>query len=291
MASRADTTVRLPDGRTLGYIDWADTGGMPVLHFHGVPSSCLEGQHLASQIEENGLGVRLISIDRPGHGLSDFQRRRKLLDWPNDVVAVANALELEKFAVLGYSGGGPYALACAFKIPKRLTSVAVVAGMPPPSAPKFLDGLGATDRRLIRLARRAPWVARAALRVAGSLAARDPERSATEFEKELSEADRAVFADPRLRLIVNEMFLESIRNGTRGVVHEYKLLGRSWGFALDAIEVPVQFWQGEEDEVVSPAHAEYQAGEVRDSKLGLCKGVGHLLNNYRWREIARSLTA
>jgi pimeloyl-ACP methyl ester carboxylesterase len=86
------------------------------------------------------LEVRLIAVDRPGYGMSDAKRGRTLLDWPDDVIELADALSLEKFAVMGVSGGGPYGLSCAFKIPERLTKTVIVGGMGPAIAPGSNEG-------------------------------------------------------------------------------------------------------------------------------------------------------
>jgi pimeloyl-ACP methyl ester carboxylesterase len=101
-----DRTIRLLDGRRLGYAEWGDPGGRPLFFFHGWPGSRIEG-YLGDEAAR-ARGVRLIAIDRPGMGLSDFQQHRTLVDWPDDVVQVAAALGLNRFAVLGISGGGPY---------------------------------------------------------------------------------------------------------------------------------------------------------------------------------------
>jgi pimeloyl-ACP methyl ester carboxylesterase len=111
--------IELRDGRQLGYAEWGDSAGGPLLFFHGWPGSRLEGR-LGDEAAKT-CRVRLIALDRPGMGLSDFQSRRALVDWPDDVVQLADALGLERFAVLGISGGGPYAAACAWKLSDRLT--------------------------------------------------------------------------------------------------------------------------------------------------------------------------
>jgi pimeloyl-ACP methyl ester carboxylesterase len=98
-----DRTIRLRDGRQLGYAEWGDFGGAPVLFFHGWPGSRIEGR--LGDEAARVTGVRLVAIDRPGMGLSVFQPRRTLVDWPADVVELASALGLDRFAVLGISGG------------------------------------------------------------------------------------------------------------------------------------------------------------------------------------------
>src|SRR3954465_14232198 len=136
-----DRTIRLRDGRRLGYAEWGGLGGPPVLYFHGWPGSRLEGR-LADEAAR-GEGVRLIALDRPGMGLSDYQPRRRLVDWPDDVLQLATALGLERFAVLGISGGGPYAAVCAWKLPEQLTRAEIVSSLAP------LDGFAQDGHSLI----------------------------------------------------------------------------------------------------------------------------------------------
>jgi pimeloyl-ACP methyl ester carboxylesterase len=104
-------TIRLRGGRRLGYAERGDPGGRPLLYFHGWPGSRVEG--CLGDEPARAKGIRLMALDRPGMGLSDHQPRRALVDWPDDVIEVAAALRLDRFAVLGISGGGPYAAVCA----------------------------------------------------------------------------------------------------------------------------------------------------------------------------------
>jgi pimeloyl-ACP methyl ester carboxylesterase len=105
--------------------------GSPLFYFHGSPGSRLAWKLFAEPGLAEELGIRLIVPDRPSLGHSDFQPRRTLGDWPTDITPLADHLGLTQFAVLGYSGGGPYALACALKIPERLTPVGIVSGTAP----------------------------------------------------------------------------------------------------------------------------------------------------------------
>ena len=129
--------MELNDGRTLGYAEWADPQGKPVLHFHGSGRSRLEHPSDKSMLE----GVRPITADRPGHGLSDSQPGRRLLDWPDDVTAPADHLGLDRFAVSGWSFGGPYAMTCAHKIPERVTTAGLISSFAPYDRPRSTDGM------------------------------------------------------------------------------------------------------------------------------------------------------
>ena len=125
--SATDTTIQLHDARTLGYIEYGNPAGKPLFYFHGHPGSRLEAGFLAEQAQKNN--IRLIGVDRPGLGRSTYKAGRHFLDWPDDVVELADRLHINRFAVVGFSGGGPYALACAYKISNRLTACGVVSGV------------------------------------------------------------------------------------------------------------------------------------------------------------------
>jgi len=120
---------RLKDGRRLGYAKFGVSNGKPLFHFHGYPGSRLEGKLIHETAAR--CGVDLIAVDRPGMGFSDIKPDRSILDWPNDVIELADLIGIDRFAVEGVSGGGPYSLACAFKIANRITKAGVISGTCP----------------------------------------------------------------------------------------------------------------------------------------------------------------
>ncbi len=126
--SELDQQIRLPDGRFLGFDQYGRADGRPLFYIHGSPSSRLEFRIFGSDALVQSLNARLIAVDRPGIGLSSFQPNRRLLDFPNDLLALADYLKIEKFSVFAYSLGGPYGLACALAIPERLEKVGIISG-------------------------------------------------------------------------------------------------------------------------------------------------------------------
>jgi len=144
--------VKLPDGRKLAYAEFGRPEGHPVLYFHGSPSSRLEPLLYGDDVFHQ-FGLRIIAPDRPGMGQSDFQPRRGFSDWPKDVLVLADTLGLERFSVLGNSGGCGYAAACAARIPERLHAVVIVSGAWRMDWPEAMNNLSAHLKLLWNLAR------------------------------------------------------------------------------------------------------------------------------------------
>ena len=243
---RLHQTVTLADGRTLGFAEYGDPSGRPVLFFPGTPSGRLF--HHPDESITLSLGARVFTIDRPGYGLADFQPGRTLLDWPDDVVQLADALGIHRFSVVGMSGGGPHAAACAFKIPQRLTAACIVSGMGPLDWPGATAGLPRARRLSATVAKHAPWLVRPLLWLVSN-----PRRNAGRFYDQISaqsaKADRAVLARPEVRAMVIENWTDATRCGVRGYAQEAVLLCRPWGFRLGDLTMQVQLWQGSADAV------------------------------------------
>jgi pimeloyl-ACP methyl ester carboxylesterase len=278
-----ENSVKVRDGRRLGYAEYGDPNGRPVLHFHGLPSSRYEGYRTASEEIAARLHARVIVVERPGFGLSDFKVGRTIVDWPNDVVEFADALRLERFAVTGYSGGGPYVATCAWKIPERLLTAGIISGVSPLDAPGAFDGMNKTDRQGHYMARRAPWLLRLVYWWVARGLRRDPATFFSEDAKELSEPDRATFAQTEVLEAFSKMAIEAFRYGARGVTWDNVLLTRAWGFSLRDITMPVYHWHGEVDNVVPPPQGQYVATNIPNCESTICPNEGHIslfINQY-----------
>jgi pimeloyl-ACP methyl ester carboxylesterase len=132
-------TLALGDGRKLGYAQCGRPDGEPFFYFHGHPGSRLEARFADRAAAEAGL--RVIALDRPGYGLSDFQPGRLNTDWPAAVARATDLLRIGRFSVTGASGGGPYALACGWRLPDRVTRAAVISGVGPYQVPGITRGM------------------------------------------------------------------------------------------------------------------------------------------------------
>jgi pimeloyl-ACP methyl ester carboxylesterase len=267
--------VRLPDGRALGVERLGRPGGTPVLAFHGLPGSRLD--FLSESRACGQAGVELIAVDRPGFGLSSSSPGRVPLDWARDVAALADALELERFGVLGYSSGAKYALACAFALPERLEAAAIVSGSGPPEMPGWEDGMIPPERLVQWASLHAEPLARACWALLGVLARRLPGPVMEGFARSLDGPDRELADEPRVREALRLSLLEGLRQGGAATVEDYAIEGRGWGFDLASIEVPVMLWHGDRDDEVPLAHARWLAGQIPGATLEIVENAGHLI--------------
>lgn len=280
-STTTDNQIRLRDGRAIGYAEYGDPTGKPVFFFHGWPGSRLFLRSQASKTAS--LGIRLFACERPGVGLSDYKPERQLLDWPDDVVQVAAALEIERFAIAGHSGGGPYVAACAFKIPARVTAAALISGFAPLDIPKATEGMMASNRWMFALAKRAPWLHRLLISLTMS---GGPDTYFQRMMSSLPEVDKAILASlPKGADDIAEAF----RGGVQGPVWDQLILARPWGFRLEDIPLDVHLWHGDQDVMVPLQMGRYLARAIPKCHATFCPGEGHMLIFSRWAEILSKL--
>jgi pimeloyl-ACP methyl ester carboxylesterase len=264
--------IRLRDGRRLGYAEWGDPAGRPLLYFHGWPGSRVEGRLADEAAKETG--VRLIAIDRPGMGLSDFQPRRTLVDWPEDVLEAAGALALDRFAVLGISGGGPYAAACAWKLSDRLTRAGLVSCLTPLDVPGATAGMGRRNRLSFELVGRVAILRRVVFAAMAVSVRRRPDRM---LERGVEAAvDKDYLSRPDVRRVLVESLSEAFRSGSRGPAWEMGLYARPWGFRLEEIRMPVHLSHGERDANAPVTMGRYAASVIPECQATFYAGEGHL---------------
>lgn len=265
--------IKLPDGRDLAITEFGDPVGKPVFFFHGWPGARLQGL----SCHEAGLqsGIRIIAVDRPGFGASSFQKNRQILDFPDDIINLADTLQVTTFGVLGLSGGGPYALACAYKYPERLTGTAVVCGVGPSDTESDLAGFMIDHQKMIRLIRKAPWLVHFIYWRNVRHQTRHPEEMMAEFLSQLPQPDQQALSEPQTLEMLNRARADSLSPGIKGHIWEMRLIARPWGFVHQDIKVPVQLWHGAADNVIAPEVGKRADQKLPDSCLTLLANEGH----------------
>ena len=283
--------AQLKDGRKLAFAEFGDAKGLPIFFFHSLPGTRLY-RHPDDALTAS-LGVRLITIDRPGFGLSDFQPERSLLDWPELVESLADALNIERFAVLGHSAGGPYAAACAYKLPQRVIKTAITAGLPPMETKIQRKKLAGQLRVVCGIAAHAPWLMKFSLRLLWRL--HDFHQDQQEFIRKMlrsfPEADLALFQQhPELMdmLSANIEELQHLEHAD-GYAEELRILSRPWGFRFEDIPGPLRLWWGEHDNLVPPEIAQSLVQKASNAELEIVPDAGHMLIFSHWQQILEEL--
>lgn len=273
-AKEREHRVVLADGRTLACLELGDAGGFPVLYFHGFPGSRLEARIAAAAAGR--LGLRLLAPDRPGFGESTHQPRRSIGSWASDVAALADRLGLQRFSVIGVSGGAPYALACAALLPERLARTALVCPLPPLEVARSAPGMLLQDRMILALAAHAAPIARGVVHLLVRWMRGDPNRYLEFMMAGMVSPDRDLFADPGYRALILESTAQALRQGGRGPAWELTLIARPWDFHLDEVRMPVVLWQGMADQILPAAMARRLAGALPACDAHYLPGEGHL---------------
>ncbi len=268
-----ESAIVLRDGRSLAYAEYGAPRGTPLFYFHGFPGSRLEACVAAEVAERDG--ARIIAVDRPGMGGSTFQPHRRIPDWADDVRELADHLSLERFAVLGVSGGGPYALSCACRLADRLTRVVVVGGVAPLEGPGSTAGMLRLHRIGLYFARGNPARTRRWFAVAGVLIRRHPEWVLRQLAARIGSPDREVLCRPGLRQVLLGSMREAARQGSDGLAMDLSLYARPWGLDLSAVTQEVLLWYGERDRIVPAAMGRRLALSLGRSRLNVLPAEGH----------------
>ena len=267
-----DTRIhKLADDRKLAYAEYGDPEGRPVLMIHGNPGSRLFWGRLPGAPFRPGL--RLIVPDRPGVGLSDFGAGRTVADWPDDVESLLNSLDIKRVDVFGASAGGPYALACAWKIPHRLGSVGVFAPMGP-LLPETSEGLVPSLAKLYHVAPQHPRLIRLQMALLALLARWLPSLYAKLIVREFSDVDLDAYVRLDIARWIAPDRREFYRQWGRGVAYDVTIPA-TWPIPLNEIQLPVYLWQGELDTAVPPSSSRYLARQLPSCRAKFIPDSGH----------------
>jgi pimeloyl-ACP methyl ester carboxylesterase len=289
-APSVEGAVTVRDGRKLGFAEFGSPGGRPIVWLHGTPGARRQLPQ-AARLAALADGVRLIGIDRPGTGYSTDHLYDSILDFVEDLRIVFDALALDRAAVIGLSGGGPYALAAGYALADRVPVVGVLGGVAPTHGDDAATGglVGFADRFAPLLpVVRVPLgtmltVVIQALRPVGL-------QALALYARISPPGDQVVFADPDIQ----EMFLDDLtgrRQPLRAPANDIVLFTRPWGFSVRDIRVPVKWWHGDADNIVPLSHGRLMVKLLPDAELFIRPGESHLGGFAAAQEVLKTLLA
>lgn len=273
---KLEGNVAVGDDRRLGFAEFGAPQGRAIFWLHGTPGARRQiPTEARAYVEQNG--VRLIGVDRPGIGSSTPHQYECVLDFASDLRTIADTLGIDKLAVIGLSGGGPYTLACAAAMPDRVVAAGVLGGVAPMVGPDAISSplmqLGAVVAPVLQVAG-GPirLVASGMIRLIRPVAS-----PALEIYARLSpEGDRRMLGRPEFKA----MFLDDLLNGSRKQLaapfYDIVVFERDWGFRLDEVTVPVRWWHGDHDHIVPFAHGQHVVSRLQDAKLTELPYESHL---------------
>ena len=273
---RLEGTVRVDDGRRLGFAEFGRPGGRAIVWLHGTPGARRQVPEEARAFADR-TGLRIVGIDRPGIGAATPHVYDDVLGFTADLEVLLDRLGIDDLAVIGLSGGGPYALASGYAMGDRIRAVGVLGGVAPTVGPEAIGGglvaLGKLAAPFVRVARVPIGVGlTGAIRIVKPVAAPLLDL----YARFSPPGDRALLGRPEFKA----MFLDDLLNGSRKQISapmsDVLLFARDWGFSLADVKVPVRWWHGDADHIVPFAHGEHVVGLLPDAELKVLPGESHL---------------
>src|SRR5690349_1078427 len=286
---KLEGTIAVGDDRQIGFAEFGDPQGRAVFWLHGTPGARrqipVEARVYAEQRQ-----IRLIGVDRPGIGSSTPYQYDTIFAFAEDLRTIADTLGIDRFEVIGLSGGGPYTLACAAAMPDRVVAAGVLGGVAPV---RGVDAISGGISTLISFAAPVVQIAGAPLRLAAStlirIARPVAEPALYAYASISPEADRRLLVRPEFKA----MFLDDLLNGSRKQLAapfaDVIVFARDWGFHLDQVKVPIRWWHGDADHIIPFAHGEHVVSRLPDAELQHMPGESHLGGLGRGEEILRTM--
>ena len=282
---KLEGNIAVGDDRQMGFAEFGDPQGRAVFWLHGTPGARrqipMEARVYAEQRQ-----IRLIGVDRPGIGSSSPYQYDTVFAFAEDLRTIADTLGIDRFEVIGLSGGGPYTLACAAAMPDRVVAAGVLGGVAPV---RGADAIGGGVSTLITAAAPVVEVAGAPLRLVASQLIRlirpVAEPALYAYARISPEADRRLLVRPEFKA----MFLDDLLNGSRKQLAapfaDVVVFARDWGFRLDEVKVPIRWWHGDRDHIVPFEHGQHVVSRLPDAQLTHLPGESHLAGLGRAEEI------
>lgn len=279
MNDMTDLTLLLPDDRTLGYALYGPQTGKPVLYFHGTPSSRLEPQLLniwGASLDDllQQYHIRLIAVDRPGMGLSTFHADKNFASFAQDVLVLLQQLSITACPVFCWSGGGPYALAVAHQFPQTIKQVAMVAAIAGSFGDADVYAQMGWNKMYFNSARYTPLLLQGTLEAIKRTTLHAPPSQSL---YDLAHVDYAFIKDvDAANALLQYTIKEAAAVGNEGPVQEAQLYFTPYPYTLEEIKVPVHFWWGTEDNVVTYVHAKMLERQLPNVTPHYKPSEGHL---------------
>jgi pimeloyl-ACP methyl ester carboxylesterase len=282
-------TIDLPDGRQLAWLERGDPTGPAVFVFHGTPGSRLQVSFDDRAI--NAARVRFIAVDRPGFGRSGFQRARRLTDWASDIAFLADHLSVNVFSVVGISGGGPHAAACARLLPHRVRGAGIVSGVGPLADPGANEGMMLLNRVITELARRSEYLVCPFFALSVAIFRRWPETAMRATSGQPQSSDFEIMSRPEVRAAYIDSYRSAPSTSARAASQDFALFTKNWGFRLEDITARVDVWHGDDDRNVPISHGYLQAARIPRARMHVFPGQGHLVALDHLEEILRTVSS
>jgi pimeloyl-ACP methyl ester carboxylesterase len=288
---KLEGNIAVGDDRQIGFAEFGDPQGRAIFWLHGTPGARRQIP-MEARVYAEERQIRLIGVDRPGIGSSTPYQYDTIFAFADDLRTIADTLGIDRFEVIGLSGGGPYTLACAAAMPERVVAAGVLGGVAPVRGADGIDGGVST---LISVAAPVVELAGAPLRLAASMLIRlirpVAEPALYAYARISPEADRQLLVRPEFRA----MFLDDLLNGSRKQLAapfaDVVVFARDWGFRLDEVKVPVRWWHGDRDHIVPFEHGQHVVSRLPDAQLTHLPGESHLAGLGRAEEILGTMIA
>jgi len=270
---RTSQVHRLAGGREIGYAEYGDPDGFPAIALHGTPGS--RYMFALTDAGARARGLRIVAPERPGYGLSDRHHVDTLAETAHDVEALADALELGRFALIGVSGGGPHAVAAAALLKERILRMALIGPVGPVADCGEHIRMSHFHHFIFTYLAPSPHAASAFFLGLRTLVDWTPSVAYHLLMQRVTDTDRDLLHRADVRDNLQATIREALRTGVEGPLQDLRLYCGPWDLSLHEIDVPTIMWQGSDDTIV-PADAAYRlAGVLPDCRLEVIEGAGH----------------
>ncbi|MFC3095719.1 alpha/beta hydrolase [Alteromonas sediminis] len=270
---KVEPTTLFIRGKRVCYLDIGPEKGRPIFYFHGTPSSRIEVQLFINHAKT--LNVRVIACDRPGYGTSDFNTNWTFLEWANVIKEIADHLDINKFGILGYSGGGAAALACSIQFSERITFLGLLCAFAPVGTYQASSQLNRVDRFFANIARKFPSTLKVAFLPISVLFKRFPNLMIEILKLCVSVSDREMLDNENFARVLIDSQQEAFSNGTTGAAREALLQYTDWGFNLSDVNNTVDMWFGTHDVFVDCLMSKHIMSNLKQVSTYTLNGKGH----------------